>query len=330
MSSGIVGVIVKSNNQCYLCEQSSTSTPKHHHHHQREMISLAKANQILALYFLATHAMEPKGWDSIPPHHGWTDSPKKPKKPKKPKETEWSGASARKSKKKKKRNKRRIAAAELDKSTIFFNSQRLNEIRATCEQNNVRGLRSGQWTRHDGKIHRTGHTLHLARAAELAVATVLRAKFSADPATANWVVEGPFFGNRRGHERDEGDLRVRTDDGILWIEVKSITNHGQFTRHDINKAGRMGYVFQRLKWDFRKRKLTLTPTFDVNHREHITSGENLLVGVVSTPTKGGGVACTISKSVFMKPIHECKWVPLKYASEKDKGLKRATPDGCVV
>jgi len=285
------------------------------------MISLAKVNQVLTLFFLASQATDAKGWDSIPPHDAWTDEPKK---------FEWSGPSARKTKKKKKRTDRKISALELDKATIFFSPHRLNQIRTTCRLNNVRGMRTGAWGRHDGRIHRTGHTLHLARAAELAVATVLRAKFAADPATASWVVEGPFFGNRSGHERDEGDLRVLTGDGILWIEVKSITNHGQFNRHDINKAGQMGYVFQRLKWDFRKKKLTLTPTFDVNHRDHITSGENLLVGVVCTPTKGGGVACTVSKSVFMKPIHECKWVPLKFASEKDKGLKRATVDECVV
>ena len=298
--------------QCDLCYSMDSTTAKHQQAQQRSM-TLAEANKVLTDF----HS---KGWDSIPPHHGWANW----------KESGWSGASTRKEKKKKKRNLRRIAAIELDKATVFFSPHRLNQIRATCQQHNVRGLRSGQWKAHDGKIHRTGHTLHLARAAELATAARLRAKFAADPDTANWVVEGPFFGNRRGHERDEGDLKVHTDNGILWIEVKSITNHGQFTREDINKAGHMGYVFQRLKWDFKHKKLMLTPSFDANHPEHEHSMSNLLVGVVSTPTKGGGVACTISKSVFMKPIRDCAWVPLKFACKKDKGLKRATTDLCVV
>ena len=247
-------------------------------------------------------------------------------------ETDWTDVnSGRKKKRKQAMLARRIKASEADMRTVFLTDAEKRQIQATCERNNVRGLRTGQWKRGDGTIHTTGHTLCYARGGEWGAYLMVREEFAGNPAFAGWIVERPDFENRTGYERDRGDLKVIKPDGsTIWIEVKTITNRGGYNKHDINKAGKLGYVFQRLKWTFSTKKLELTPTFDKNHKEHEHVMNSLLVGVVCTPLKGGSLAFTISKSVFLKPISECKWSKLKYTSKKDAGLKRRTIDPAVV
>lgn len=332
------------------------------------MMTLAQVNKVLTLFFLASQAMTPtpSGWDSIPPHDAWSQSepsepseaskpkPKKPKsswdfgdsesedeeeepKPKpKPKPVYipkgWSSAkSVRKKKRKQAMIKRKINASEADMRTVFFTSAEKQEIQATCERNNVRGLRNGQWSHGDGTIHRTGHTLCYGRCGEMAAYLIIREEFAADPDLADWTISPPDFENRRGFERDHGDLVITRPDGsVLLVEVKTITNRGGYNKHDINKAGKLGYVFQRLKWTFKTKKLELTPTFDPSHRDHDRVMNTLLVGVVCTKVKGSGLALTVSKSVFLEPIHTRQWVKLRYTSQRDECLKRATIDPCVV
>ena len=164
----------------------------------------------------------------------------------------------------------------------------------------------------------------------MAAYLIIKKVFADDPDLRDWTIEPPDFENRRGFERDRGDLKITRPDGsVLWAEVKTITNRGGYNKHDINKAGSLGYVFQRLKWTFRTQKLELTPTFDPSHRDHHHVMNTLLVGVVCTKLKSG-LALTVSKSVFLQPIHTREWVKLRYTSSEDEGLKRATIDPAVV
>ena len=244
----------------------------------------------------------------------------------------WTAAvSGRKKKKRDARIERKIQSNEWDIRTVFFTAEERRQVEATCRVNNVRGLRNGQWRHGDGTIHRTGHTLHFGRCGEIAAAIVLRATLAEDPEYAGWTVEGPDFEHRRGHERDRGDLLVLGPDGEeVWIEVKTITNHGGYNKQDINHAGHMGYVFQRLKWTFQTQQLELSATFDPSHDDYEHVMNSLLIGVVCTKMKGGGLALTVSKSVFLEPIHTLEWVKLRYTSKEDEGLKRATIDPAVV
>lgn len=239
--------------------------------------------------------------------------------------------SGRKKKRKEAKLERKTQSNDWDRRTVFFSPSEKQQVQATCESTNVRGLRTGQWRRGDGSIHTTGHTLCYGRLGEIAGMTIFRATMAEDPDFDGWTVSAPDFQHRRGHERDRGDLLVTKPDGsTIWVEVKTITNRGGYNKHDINQAGKLGYVFQRLKWTFRTKKMELTPTFDPNHYEHEHVMNSLLIGVVCTPLKGGSVACTVSKSAFLKPISDCEWSKLKYASKKDAGLKRRTIDECVV
>ena len=324
--------------------RQTPGTPKHCTHSQRKMMTLAQVNSVLSLFFLASQAMTPTGWDSIPPHNAWAETPEpktswesedESEEPKpKPAPTTKGWTSARTKRKKKRKQAmltRKINASEADMRTVFFTAAEKQEIQATCASNNVRGLSNGQWRHGDGSIHRTGHTLCYGRCGEWATSLTVREELAGDPDLADWIVEAPDFEHRRGFERDRGDLKLIKPDGtVIWIEVKTITNHGGYNKHDINKAGKLGYVFQRLKWTFRTKKLELTPTFDRSHRDHDRVMNNLLVGVVCTKLKGGGLALTVSKSVFLEPIHTREWVKLRYTSKKDAGLKRATIDPAVV
>ena len=259
-------------------------------------------------------------WDSIPLHDGWAEN------------DGWTAAvSGRKKKRRDARIERKVQSNEWDIRTVFFTAEEKRQVEATCERNNVRGLRNGQWSHGDGTIHDTGHTLPNGRCGEIAGAIIFRAALAEDPRYAGWTVEGPDFENRTGFERDRGDLLAHGPEGQkVWIEVKTITNHGGYNKQDINNAGHLGYVFQRLKWTFETKQLELSATFDPTHGDYNHAMNSLLIGVVCTKLKGGGLALTVSKSVFLEPIHTREWVKLRYTSKEDEGLKRATIDPCVV
>ena len=240
-----------------------------------------------------------------------------------------SAMSGRKKKRRDAKVGRRIQTSEMDMRTVRFTAGDRRQIDMTCLPANVRGLRTNQWALGDGSIHATGHTLSYARMGEITASIILRAHFAEE--NEGWHVGNPDFRNRRGRARDRGDIPITSPDGIVtWVEVKTITNRNGWTKGAINRTGRLGYVFQRLKHTFRTGTLELTPTFDSDHYEHEHVMSSLLIGVVCTPLKGGAVACTVSKSVFLKPIRDCKFVKLQYCSKKDAGLKRATVDHCVV
>lgn len=179
--------------------------------------------------------------------------------------------------------------------------------------------------RQDGAKKRdTLQSLVYGRVAELAAVSMVRQKYP------HWTVENPNFALRGRGQRDRGDFKVTCDDGSFMVEVKSITNHGAFSAECINEAGRMGYVFQRLKYTYRTRSMDLTATFDKNHRDHKSAMERKVIGVIITPRKGGAVSATVSKSVFLKPVRECEFVKLTHMRKEDEDLKRATVDPCVV
>ena len=207
--------------------------------------------------------------------------------------------------------------------TFKFSKAQFDRIRATCTEDNVRGLNSGRWRTNDGNSRRNHKgTLDLARAGELAVESLISHMIRTQPNLRHWTVGSPDFTLRPMGEQDRGDIPINRGHGPEMIEVKTTTNKGAHNLHNCTRtARRNGYSFQKQIWNYRQNCRVLTATFDPNSDNYASANARLLVGCVGTYSKDGGAMITVSDSTFLLPVSECKWAPRRYYARGDEDLK---------
>ena len=214
-------------------------------------------------------------------------------------------------------------------NTVYFSKEDMVEIRKHCTEEQVSSLTNGRWKTNDPRSRKNQvHTLDLGRAGELAAAIVVKKAVANDPNMCHWKVGDPSFTWRGEGEYDKGDIPIDTDEGRVWIEVKTTTNRkGAHNRTNVNRVAReFGYTFQRLIWNKWKKKMVLTPTFNKRSPYYERANKRLLVGCIATYLKNGGCAVTVSSNVFLMPVSKCNWQKLMIYGKGEGGLKMVHRD----